>query len=255
LWLKGQLVRTRGLDTHMKYFRLAATSPEATPAIWGKYGIELALLGQSAEAQTYLQRAIDGGATDLDVMCQLARIMIAQGRCAGANDLLMSAVRQPQAGWRAWKLLADAQRRLERPDDAAASVQQALSMLPKPYPPELAMDAAELLMSLGQLRLAAKRDTEAAEVFAVAANDYTPMRGEAAFEAAKCYHRLGRFAVAMRFIDIAAKLLPADDSVKQWVRTIEDSRFGPAGAGAAASAPAAPTATAPAGGTAPSVGR
>jgi len=67
---------------------------------------------------------------------------------------------------------------------------------------------------------------DAAKVFVLAA-DSAEVRATACFHAAVCYHRVGRFALAMKYIDLAAALTPDDPKVAETVKLIEDARFVP----------------------------
>ncbi len=65
---------------------------------------------------------------------------------------------------------------------------------------------------------------DAAKAFELAA-DYESVRLHACFQAAICNYRLGRFAAAMKFIDVVAALKPDDPKVLAAVKRIEDARF------------------------------
>lgn len=65
---------------------------------------------------------------------------------------------------------------------------------------------------------------DAAKAFELAA-DYESVRFHACLQAAICNYRLGRFAAAMKFIDVVAALKPDDPKVIAAVKRIEDARF------------------------------
>ncbi|MBL7221673.1 MAG: hypothetical protein ISS69_16305 [Phycisphaerae bacterium] len=65
---------------------------------------------------------------------------------------------------------------------------------------------------------------DAAKAFELAAEDAS-VRERACYEAAMCNYRLGRFAMAMKYIDAASALRPTDPKITAAVKRIEDARF------------------------------
>ncbi|MBT3199829.1 MAG: tetratricopeptide repeat protein [Phycisphaerales bacterium] len=78
-------------------------------------------------------------------------------------------------------------------------------------------DAGEVLMANGCL-------PDAASMFELASGD-PAVRERACYGVAMSNYRLGRFAKAMQYIDIAAALSPDDPKVMAAVKKIEDARF------------------------------
>jgi tetratricopeptide (TPR) repeat protein len=65
---------------------------------------------------------------------------------------------------------------------------------------------------------------DAAKAFELAATDES-VQDRACYHAASCNYRLGRFAKAMEYIDLAAALRPNDPKITTAVKRIEDARF------------------------------
>jgi tetratricopeptide (TPR) repeat protein len=124
-------------------------------------------------------------------------------------------------------MLAEAQKETGKLDEAAYAVQEALGLLSasSPEPHGQAMDRGHLLMLLGQVRLLQGRHIQAAEAFAQAA-DHVAFRAPASLDAARCYYFAHRYALAMKYIDLADRYSPTDPAVQDWKRKIEDARFG-----------------------------
>ena len=69
-----------------------------------------------------------------------------------------------------------------------------------------------------------KRTREAAETFDEASH-YSLVEGEALFQAAQCWHMVGRYSTALARIDAAQRLLPEEPSLPEWKKRIEDAHF------------------------------
>ena len=65
---------------------------------------------------------------------------------------------------------------------------------------------------------------DAAKAYKLAMGDAS-VRHEACYHAAMCHYRLGRFAMAMKYIDTALVLRPNDPKTTAAVKRIEDARF------------------------------
>ncbi|HUT56980.1 MAG TPA: tetratricopeptide repeat protein [Phycisphaerae bacterium] len=226
LWMKGYLLQMRGGEGYEQYLRRAADSPDADANIWSLYGLGMLKAGRIATAEEYLRKAYRQGAKDPATLCALARLAFVRDRFEEAEKYLSLAVKHKEAGAVAWGMLAEVQKETGRLDEAADSVMRAIGLLSRPTAVTAgAPDKGDLLLLLGQVRLLQQRHQQAAEAFAEA-SDYTFVRAPAALNAAKCYYFLGRHAQAMKFIDIAAGLMPKGPAVAEWVKKIEDARFG-----------------------------
>jgi tetratricopeptide (TPR) repeat protein len=84
--------------------------------------------------------------------------------------------------------------------------------------------SGEDLCKAGDVLQAHECFQDAAKAFELAA-DYESVRFHACLQAAICNYRLGRFAAAMKFIDVVAALKPDDPKVLAAVKRIEDARF------------------------------
>ena len=65
---------------------------------------------------------------------------------------------------------------------------------------------------------------DAAKAFELATEDAS-VRQRACYQAAMCNYRLGRFAMAMKYIDVASVLEPNDPEIAAALKRIEDVRF------------------------------
>ena len=66
---------------------------------------------------------------------------------------------------------------------------------------------------------------DAAKAFELAAGGESSQRVRACYHAAACNYRLGRFAMAMKYIDAASALDPDDAKIAAALKRIEDARF------------------------------
>jgi len=82
----------------------------------------------------------------------------------------------------------------------------------------------EDLCAAGDLLVDHECYQDAAKAFELAAGDASVCR-RACYQAAMCNYRLGRFAMAMKYIDEAAALSPNDPKITTAVKRIEDARF------------------------------
>ena len=219
LWAKGEIHRLRGDGDHAKWFLAAAESPGADAAIWSRYGVWLALENNEDEAEEYLNKAYAAGSAETAVVSILGRIVFAKGRFERAEALLSQATEGDSPAPEDLALLAETRMNLGKPDEAARAVERALKIEKGPA-------RGRLMMLLGKVRVQQKRQFEAARAFQAAAK-YRLLRGEAAFRAAQSNYFAGKYALAMKFIDQAAQVRPGDGVVGEWVKKIEDARFGP----------------------------
>ncbi|MDP6544474.1 MAG: tetratricopeptide repeat protein [Phycisphaerae bacterium] len=82
------------------------------------------------------------------------------------------------------------------------------------------------LCDAGDVLVAHECYQDAAKAFELASGDAS-VRGRACYQAAMCNYRLGRFAMAMKYIDAASALSPNDPKITAAVKRIEDARFVP----------------------------
>ena len=238
LWLKGELVRARGGQRAMQFFRLAAESDQATPELWSRYGTELRLAGRLDEARKYLLRAEQAGLHDRPTLMGLAALAMNDERFPRAEQLLQKLVTAGQSNARVLAMLAEARIYLDKLAEAERDLRLALEE----------DDSPELRVKLGDVLVLQKRRAEAAEEYARAA-EHPAVEGLASYKAAQCCYFLGKYALAMKYIDRAAELAQAPD-VTRWQRKIEDARFGapaeaPGGAFQLPRGPAGDTASPP----------
>ena len=255
LWLKGELVRQRefrqyGLAvasalwavgepipqrlgaSHMVYFRRAAESGVGAGAqTWLKYGLELLsaddvdlaapkmrdLIGRKEEAaEEYLNKAFDAGLQDVRVLDNLGWLALKGGNFDRAVVMLSGAVRRNPDKHRLWAMLAEAQKQAGKFDQAGKSVAKALAL----------HRAKTTLVLKGQIHRLRREYLPAAEAYAEAAED-PRLRPAASQEAAECYYRLEKHALAMKYVDIAASVDPGNPQVRRLLERVEDARFGP----------------------------
>jgi len=231
LWLNGLATPPRPRSSHISFFRRAAEADTGTrPEIWLKFAVELLradkhdlagqkdLIGRREElAEQYLNKALDAGLRDVRTLAGLGELALKRESFEQAAKMLAEATRQNPKDFELWRMLAQAQKEAGMQLKAAESIQQALKL-------RRSRDALILKGQIDQLR---GRRAEAAEAFAEAAAD-PRLRPQASFWAARCYYHVEKYALAMKYIDIAASLMPDKKDVVELRRKIEDERFGPA---------------------------
>lgn len=218
LWSKGELVRDRGGSGYADYFRKAADSIEgAGPDILARYAQELLARGRMDEAERYFLRAQSAGARDARVLGGLGTIALQRKQYDRAEGFLAEAVESDRENPHLWVLLSEAQMESGKLDLSAATVAEAMNACRR---------KRDLWMMLGTIRLRQKRTAEAAEALAEAAR-YPVVRGRAALGAARCYYDLGEYALAMKYIDLAAVEGIDTPEFADLLEQIEDARFGP----------------------------
>lgn len=80
------------------------------------------------------------------------------------------------------------------------------------------------LCEAGDVLVARECLQDAAKAFELAAVDES-VQDRGCYHAAMCNYRLGRFGVAMKYIDLASALRPDDPKITAAVKQIEDARF------------------------------
>lgn len=222
LWMKGELLRMRGQDP-MPLFRQAAESDQAGGEVWARYGLELLNRSQDQDAGEYLRRAEKAGCRPVPVLAALGRLSLQANQFDQAEAYLQQAAQAAGGGEPLWLLLAEAQKNRGRLAEAEQTLRKALDV----------RQSGELWMQLGEVLLLQRRRDDAAEAFGRAA-EYPSIAPLAALKAARTYYVLGRQALAMKYVDLAAEGHADVPEIQQWVRKIEDARFG----GPSASPPA-----------------
>lgn len=224
LWYKGECFEQQNRGDGAKYFRRAADHPEAGEKIWGMYGLFMLDEGNYTAARKYLLKARETGSRSGLVYTGLGKIALRDGRLKEARRYLGLAVEIRPGSGDVWCTLADVQIRLDKTDEAIASLEKAEKLTS-------GITRGMVLRQLGRLYTGKGSWLSAGEAFA-AASDYPPKRGQAALEAAKCYyfadkpggHELGK---AMKYIDVAAALIPDHEQIAGWKEKIENARYGP----------------------------
>ena len=232
VWAVGEPIPPRTHSTHMRFFRQAAESGVGAGAeTWLKYGLELLaadevdladkgmrdLIGRKEKvAEEYLDKALDAGLQDVRVLDSLGWLALKGRNFERAVVMLSEAVRRNPDEHRLWAMLAEAQKQAGQFDPAVKSVAKALAL----------HRAKTTLVLKGQIHRLRREYLPAAEAYAEAAED-PRLRPTAAQEAAECYYRLEKHALAMKYVDIAAGIDPGNPQVQKLLQEIEDARFGP----------------------------
>lgn len=220
IWLKGELMRLRADPKYMDCFRSAAdNSVDATPEIWGRYGLELVSAGREADAEKYLRKAVDGGNKDVEVLAALGQAAFNRKDYKLAQEVLAKATAADHSHARAWATLAEAHKAQSQPQLAERVLVEAIGYNKQDH---------GLQMAVGRLRLEQQRWEDAAAMFA-AASASRAYRPEASLLAGRCYLEASKPALAMKYVDIAAELRPQDASVAELRAKVELARFGPPG--------------------------
>lgn len=219
-WLAGEIAKSEGNADYMKYFAQAVNSPTVEPGMLSAYALELLAAGKDDDAQKYLDRSVSAGHSDAATLQGLGDLALRHKNPAKAADLLRESIKLDPTQSAPWRLLAAAQRQMGQADQAAKTLQDALGAT---------RDRAAIYYQLGTLRQSQSQPAEAADAFAAAADPEIldkASRVQAATNAAVEYFQLGRFALAMKYIDLALALDPQNAQARQWVTRIEDARFG-----------------------------
>ena len=222
LWLRGEMAKARGDRDYLKYFAQAMSSPTVEPAMVSLYATELLAHEKDAEAEKFLNRATAAGLKDVPTLHGLGLLALKRKEYAKAEDQFREALKIERTNAPSWRMLATAQREDGHPEKALATIQEAL---------KATRDRAALNLELGRTLVILHRPAEATDAFAAAADLSAlpaPERVEAALEAAIGHYNAARFAQAMKYIDLALSLDPANERARQWVTKIEDARFSPA---------------------------
>lgn len=226
LWVQAQLERTAGdRAAAERLLARAAASPGADARIDRDYGLWLLRDGRPAEAVAPLTRAADAGRDDLNTELALVEALSRAGQYEQAERRIGRALRQSDRHPAALRAGVRVYRDLGRYDQAERLAEQLLEKLGPANPA-----AAETLMMLGALCSLQGQPLAAAEAFDQAAQ-HGPTHQAGLFQAAKSYYFARRYARAMDRIDRLAAQVPANAELAEWVRRIEDARFGSVEAG------------------------
>ncbi|MCK5114226.1 MAG: tetratricopeptide repeat protein [Phycisphaerae bacterium] len=219
LWLKGIITLATSDDGRgWEYLVKAADQPNTTPAIWGRYGVLLEQKNRFAEAESYLQRAIERGERDPKIMYSMGRVKFERSKYDDALKYATLSTQGDPEYTRGWLLLSDVQRNLGQKDEALESLLRAKKV-------SQGMVSGVIDMRLGRAYELKKEWLRAAEHYGKA-EAFRGLTDRAAFNAANCYYQAGKFAQGMKHIDIAVKLTPSANDVLELKKKIEDARFG-----------------------------
>lgn len=219
MWMKGNLLDRRKDPASEEYYRKAAESVvNPSPVVWARYGLFLLTKDKMSEAETWFRKALDAGQEDYVTLRGLGEVEHIRGNFEAAAELLGQAVRMGQSDEQAWLLLADAQKNSGLFAEAIDTLKNA-GRFPNSQP--------DRMVQMGDV-LMLQKNIEDAIAWYLKAAEYEKLRGVASLKAAKCYYLQDRFALAMKYIDIAAAITPGDAGVIRWKKIIEDARFGPA---------------------------
>lgn len=224
LWLRGEMAKARGEADYAKHFAQAVASPTVEPPMLSLYALELLASGEDAEAQAFLTRAQAAGLKDVPTHQGMGLLALRRKQYAQAAEQFREALKIDRASAACWRMLAVAQREDGQVEQALQTLQDAL---------KATRDRAGLYLETGRTLALLRRPSDAAQAFAAAADPSvlpTQDRVEAAVEAAIGYYRSGRYALAMKYVDLALSLAPGDARAREWVSRIEDARFAPASA-------------------------
>lgn len=219
LWLKGQIAKARGDSEYMKLLSQAVEGPTSEPEMAPMYALELIERGQDEQARKYLQRAADAGVSDPRIGQGLGQLALKLRQYPQAIAHLENALKLDRANAACWRMLAQAHREDGSLDQAAQTLNDAL---------KACRDRTGLYFELGNVRLAQSQPAQAADAYALAADPEVLAKDQrlgAATEAAINYYQVGRYAAAMKYIDLAASLDSTDARVRQWAAKIEQARF------------------------------
>lgn len=222
-WLAGEIAKADGHPDYLKYFAQAVNSPTVEPRMLSEYSLELLAVGKDSEAEKYLQRAdeaVGNGPKDWTIWQGLGLVAMKKKQYDKAIANFKEAIRCDRTRPDPWRALAQAQRESGQVEQAALTLQEGL---------QATRDRTAIYYGLGLLRQSQSQPAEAADAFAAAADpdilDKT-QRVHAATEAAIGYFQLGRYALAMKYVDLALTLDPQNARAREWVGKIEDARFG-----------------------------
>jgi len=126
LWLKGiiNIALTRN-ENGWEYLTKAANQPDTNPGILGRYGVLLAQKGRFGEAESYLDRAVEGGSKESQIMFALARVKFERGKYNKALSYAALSVKSDPESPQAWMLLSDIQRNVSKNKEALESLLRA----------------------------------------------------------------------------------------------------------------------------------
>jgi predicted Zn-dependent protease len=216
LWLKGDILRLRGDGGYLEYYSRAAESPQGDPRVWAAYGMEMLRRGRASDAEKYLTKAEQGGQRSPLVLSGLAELAMGANDFARAEALLGEAMKEGATrSTQVLGMLAEAQKAGGKLQQAEETARKALAM----------RKTGPLQMLLGDVLLLRKKPGEAAEAFA-AASELPGHGAPGALKAARCYYLAENYALAMKYIDVAAARHGDNPEVARWVKMIEDARFG-----------------------------
>lgn len=217
-WLKGQLDLAARKNPMPSYAK-AANMSTATPDIKGRYGVELFKRRKIDQARNYINQAIAGGVKDPAVFYAAGLHAKIDGKNQLALDMLSKSLTLEPKNGAGWVDLADVQKKLSMDTAVIDSLNKALDYV-------RGKKRQDVLFELAAALAEQKQWNQAGKYFAKASENAGPLRLLACTEAAKCYWRGGKYALAMQNIDSAYELAPNNQEVIAWRVKIENSRFG-----------------------------
>ncbi len=222
LWRKGELLLMSGEDG-AELFAKAAASPDASPAIWSRFGCELMSRGDHEQAAQWLEKGYEGGSRDGWSLLALGELALSRQRVEEATGFFKQAVKDPAAPLEAWLTLAKTLKYQGQLDEALEAIRGGM-MADRSGEARNRIEYGEMQLMLAQIYTLQRRRNEAADAY-IEAGRFEPLRPEAYVGAARCLYYEGNYSQAMRYIDLAHHLLPEDPTVNEWRTRIEDARF------------------------------
>ncbi|HNX27651.1 MAG TPA: tetratricopeptide repeat protein, partial [Phycisphaerae bacterium] len=205
LWLRGELEKTSGKDP-MPWFRQAAELPAADNEIHTQYALMLWDAKQYKPAEAYIKKALAGGSQDARIHQLAGHIALKEGRLEDAKTLLVYATEKDKQSAQAWADLAETCKKLGQDKQAIAALKHVLQYARGDMRKNVLFELAGMLVEQ-------KEYMQAADTYVKAADAQPTLKRNCLLEAAKCYWRIGKYALAMKYIDIVYELQPDDQEV------------------------------------------
>lgn len=219
LWLRGELEKASGKDP-MRWYRQAAELPAADEEILSQYAVVLWDAKQYKPAEAYVEKALQAGSTDGRVQQIAGHLALKQGRLEDAKNHLTIATEKDKQSVQAWSDMAETCKKLGQDKQAINALKHVLQYAGG----ETRKNA---LFELAGMLVEQKEYMQAGDTYVKAADAQPTLKKNCLLEAAKCYWRAERYALAMKYIDITYEIQSDDEEVIAWRTKIENARFGP----------------------------